>query len=546
LAILCGSVHKGATGGHITGYLLAAAVILAVISMVFASGIADGASSNVSVDTDASGDSLKVYGAVPVQSISLNNKEMMLSINETQSLRVIFNPVESADGATVEWGSHNKSVATVDDEGNVTGVGPGTATIEVYVTSFGKPLSATCTVTVSYTAVASVTLDKNSMSMHPRETAQLTAKITPENASDKTVFWTSDRPDLATVDATGKVTAVKAGTARITATTQDGGKTASCSVSITNIPVESVRIDKQAASVEKNGNVTLSAVISPSNASITDVTWSSNDPSIASIDANGKVTGHKIGTVIIKVTTVDGNKTNTSTVTVINSNPVQVEISPATSVVNGYTVFADPSQVLQQVTSVIEDEGDVPVLIVRGSSQKVMLEQSVISELSKSSKGTMRVMVPDVTIVIKTSILSQLKFATDKIVFDLSKVDAPRGYNFKMMASYYLHIGDGQRFYGLSGFEDGLTMAVNYVPGEKEDVNGLGVGYVTDTGVTTLTDAKFSGNVMTFKAPLTAQYVIYNETITPGEFNTWAGIALLVIALIAMIVVIMRFLFKVE
>lgn len=545
MAILSGSVHKGATGGHITGYLLAAAVILAVISMVFASGIAEGASSNVSVDTDASGDSLKVYGAVPVQSISLNNKEMTLSINETQPLRVIFNPVESADGATVEWGSHNKSVATVDDEGNVTGVGPGTATIEAYVTSFGKPLSATCTVTVSYTAVASVTLDKNSMSMHPRETAQLTAKITPENASDKTVFWTSDRPDLATVDATGKVTAVKAGTARITATTQDGGKTASCSVSITNIPVESVRIDKQAASVEKNGNVMLSAVISPSNASITDVTWSSNDPSIASIDANGKVTGHKIGTAIIKVMTVDGNKTNTSTVTVVNSNPVQVEIAPATSVVNGYTVFADLAQVLAQVTSVIEDEGDIPNLIMRGSSQKVMIDQSLALELAKSSKGTMRIMVPDVTIVAKATAIQYFLYETDKIVFDLSKVEPPKGYNFKMMASYNLLISNGQKYHDFT-IGGGITMAISYVPGEKEDVNGLGVGYVTDTGVTQLTDAKFSDNVIVFNPTTTAQYVIYNETIKAGEFNTWAGIALLVIALIAMVVVIMRFLFKVE
>ena len=89
-------------------------------------------------------------------------------------------------------------------------------------------------------------------------------------------------------------------------------------------------------------------------------------------------------------------------------------------------------------------------------------------------------------------------------------------------------------------------MAISYVPGEKEDVNGLGVGYVTDTGVTKLTDAKFSDNVIVFNPTTTAQYVIYNETIKAGEFNTWAGIALLVIALIAMVVVIMRFLFKVE
>ena len=555
MAALRGSVQKNASDNRLTGYLITAAVLLAVISMVLACGVSDGAYSNVSVyaespeDSSLPDSSSRVFGDGPgvlVDDIELDKKTLSLAVNETQTLKVRFDPITATDQA-LYWGSMDKKVAVVDDNGNVTGVGVGTVIIKVTAHDTAKgEHSDTCEVTVTDVRVSSITLDISMADMHPRETLQLTPIIMPENASDKEVTWKSDKPSVATVDANGKVTALSAGSVKITATTHDGGKSASCTINITNVPVESVTLDKMAASVEKDESITLRATVLPANASIRTITWSSSDSSVASVDSSGKVTGHKLGTAIITVRTTDGGKTNSCSVTVLNSNPVEVEVNAATKVVNNIVLLTDPVAVTNSIKSIIEDEGNSPILIVKGNSRVVMLEKSVVDALSTSSTGALRLMVPDVTIVIKSSALSQIKFSTDKVEFNMAKVDPPKGYNFKMMASYNMFIGDGQRYYTLSGFGDSLVMAVSYVPGESEDTRGLGVGYVTASGITSLTTVTYSGNVIQYDVPMTAQYVIYNSTIPSGEFNVWAGIAFLVVALIAVIVIVMRFLFRVE
>ncbi len=529
-------------------------MLLAVISMVLACGVSDGVDSYVSVYTEVPEDSLPdgslhVYGGgvgVLVEDIELEEDTLSLSVNETKTLKVKILPITATD-QSVYWGSMDKKVASVDQDGNVTGVGAGTTIIQVTANDRATgEHTATCEVTVTDVRVTSITLDKSMADMHPRETLQLIPTILPENASDKTVTWKSDRSSVATVDANGKVTAISAGTAKITATTKDGGKTASCTISVTNIPVESVSLDKVAAAVEKEGTVTLKATVLPANASIKSVTWISSNTAVATVDGDGNVTGHKLGTAIITVRTIDGGKTNSCSVTVINSSPVEVEVEASTKVVNNIVMLTDPVQVANTIKSIIEDDGNSPILIVKGSASVVMLEKSVVDALSASSTGALRLMVPDVSIVLKSSALSQIRFSTDKVEFNMSKVDPPKGYNFKMMASYNMFVGDGQRYYTLSGFGDSLTMAVSYIPGESEDIRGLGVGYVSASGITSLTNVTFNGNVIQYDVPMTAQYVIYNSTIQPGEFNVWAGIAFLIVALIAIIVIVMRFLFKVE
>lgn len=82
-------------------------------------------------------------------------------------------------------------------------------------------------------SVTGVTLDKSTLSLEEGATGQLTATVTPSNASNKAVSWSSDNTEVATVDSSGKVTAVKAGTAKITVKTADGAKTAVCALTVT-------------------------------------------------------------------------------------------------------------------------------------------------------------------------------------------------------------------------------------------------------------------------------------------------------------------------
>jgi uncharacterized protein YjdB len=160
--------------------------------------------------------------------VSLDKTEITLAEGETHTLTATISP-DNAQDKSVTWSSSEEAIAKVDQNGKVTAVKAGTATITVTTKDGGK--TATCAVTV-IAKVASVSLDKTSMTLTVGETQTLTATVTPDNAQDKSVTWSSSDATVATVDQDGKVTAVKAGTATITVTTTDGGKTATCAVTV--------------------------------------------------------------------------------------------------------------------------------------------------------------------------------------------------------------------------------------------------------------------------------------------------------------------------
>lgn len=143
----------------------------------------------------------------------------------------------------------------------------------------------------------------------------------PENADDKTVTFSTANKAIATVDASGKVIGVKAGTVKITATTSNGLK-AECTVTVTNpvVKVTGVEITPKTASVAVGSTTSLTATISPENATDKTVTFSSTNDALATVDTSGVVTGVKATEpdtpVIITVTTKDGSKIDTCEVTV--------------------------------------------------------------------------------------------------------------------------------------------------------------------------------------------------------------------------------------
>jgi uncharacterized protein YjdB len=190
--------------------------------------------------------------------------------------------------------------------------------------------------------VSGVSLDQTSYSLAVGETGQLTATVAPANASNKNVTWTSDNEAVATVDATGKVTAVSAGTANITVTTADGGFTATCAVTVqggaSSKPVSGVSLDKTSDSLTVGETGQLTATVQPADASNKDVTWSSDNEAVATVDATGKVTAVSVGTANITVTTADGGFTDTCVITV----PQVVNLDPDS---NSIAVTNNPMEV---------------------------------------------------------------------------------------------------------------------------------------------------------------------------------------------------------
>ena len=168
------------------------------------------------------------------------------------------------------------------------------------------------------TSVTGVTLDKTDVTLEKDATLQLQATITPADATNQHVTWASSEESVARVSSSGLVTAIAAGSADITVTTEDGSKTASCKIIVQEqtISVTSVTLDKTTATLDINETMQLSATISPSNATNKNVTWASSNTSVATVSSTGWVTAKTAGLADITVTTKDGSKTATCSVTV--------------------------------------------------------------------------------------------------------------------------------------------------------------------------------------------------------------------------------------
>lgn len=240
-----------------------------------------------------------------VTGISFDVDELEILPGESHQLNVTVLP-ENASVPDVNWSSDNAKVAKVSDTGLVTGLSAGVATIHAVTRDGGK--MATCLVKVG-TPVSGISLSKSSASMYVGDSPlALTAAITPSNASDKSVVWSSSDASVASVTAgsglDATVTPVAAGTATITVSTQDGKFSASCVLTVMQ-HVTGVSISKSSLTLYTGQTETLSAQVKPDDATDTRLTWSSSDKTVATV-ANGKVTALKAGSVQIRVTSFEG------------------------------------------------------------------------------------------------------------------------------------------------------------------------------------------------------------------------------------------------
>ncbi len=244
---------------------------------------------------------------VPVKDITVEPTSLEMVEGDEATITATVTPAD-ATNPTVSWSSSDESVATVDG-GKVTAVKEGTATI----TAKAGDKSATCAVTVAkkVIAVTGITLDKPTLSLTEGQEAQLTATVTPDNATDKTVTWSSDKTSVATVDSNGKVTAKGGGEATITA--KAGDQSATCHVVVT-VPVTNITLNKDKITLNVDATFTLTATVTPNDATDKTVTWTSEDPSVAKVE-NGVVTGLSAGKTYVKATA--GEVTKSCEVTVV-------------------------------------------------------------------------------------------------------------------------------------------------------------------------------------------------------------------------------------
>ena len=277
---------------------------------------------------------------VEVSSVVLSESALDLLEGERATVNATVLP-ENATDKTVTWATSNAAVAVVNN-GTITAKGAGVATI----TAKAGAQSAAVVVTVAkdepeqpvVIPVESVLMNRTSANLvlGQTETISLKATVLPQNATDKTVAWSSNNTAVAVVK-NGVVTAKAAGTAVITA--KAGGKTATCAVKVTVketekpeiVPVASVSVTPAKATLEmgKTETITLKAVVNPKNATDKTIVWSSNNTAVAVVK-NGVVTAKSAGFAVI--TAKAGDKTASCTVKVIAKETEKPEIVPVASV----------------------------------------------------------------------------------------------------------------------------------------------------------------------------------------------------------------------
>lgn len=447
----------------------------------------------------------------PVQSLTLDRDQLELTKGSPDDLNVSILP-ETAN-PNVIWTSSDSKIVKVEG-GSLYGVSVGTATITA--TSADGKKSASCQVTVTYAEATSIRIEclYNVILKGESETA---AAIVEPDSADPTVTWETSDPSIASV-IDGKVTGISPGMATITAKTANG-MTDSFTITVILPEPSSVSLDQTEVSLEKGKNVTLTASVSPSDAS-QDVTWSSSNTDVATV-SNGKITAVSTGSAIITAKTSNG-KTASCTVTVpapdatsisLNLTSISLEVGKTSTL----SSKVNPSEASQDVTWSSSDESIVTVL--NGTITAV-------------SKGT-------ATITVKTN---NGKAATCKVTVTDSASDAKPIYRLYMPSTgehlytsdkheydtLYQKYGWGQEGIGWYAPSSGTAVYRLYQPGLKNhlyttDKNEVKVltskyGWVTDNG----------GEALYYSGGSVPIYRVYNKglngmhhlTTDTNEYNT--------------------------
>ena len=257
-----------------------------------------------------------IWDPINTTALSINKTSTTLNKGATETLTVTRTP-SSVSYPTISWSSSNTSVATVNSSGVVTAVGNGTATITATTTD-GTNISKTCSVTVK-TPVTGVTVSPTSLSLNVGGTYTLAKTITPSDASNQNVVWSTDNTAVAIVDSSGKVTAVSRGTCNITCTSSENSSYKStCSVTV-NQQATGITISPTSVELLVGQTASVSASVTPSNANNQNYTLSSSNTGIATVN-NGIITAVAIGSCTITATSSDGGHKANCSVTVKSAN----------------------------------------------------------------------------------------------------------------------------------------------------------------------------------------------------------------------------------
>ena len=288
--------------------------------------------------------SCKLHVRIPVTGIRLSQTQVTCSLSlGTYQLSYYIEPEGDGVNTKVVWESSNPEVLTVDQNGFVTFLKPGNATVICQTEDTGTDginLVATCDFVVEQ-PVTSVTLDYTDITLKIGDQFRLTSIVKPDDATNKQLTWVSSNTSVVTVE-DGLVTAVAGGDAAILVQSVDSGVTALCNVKVYQ-PVTSVTISNSVMEVRKGTDFWLYATALPSNADNPAISWTSSNSSVATVDQTGKVTTLAAGETVITATSMDTGVFATCKLTVLEPvTGISLNVT-STSIYKGYKFVLIPT-----------------------------------------------------------------------------------------------------------------------------------------------------------------------------------------------------------
>ncbi len=323
---------------------------------------------------------------VPVTGITVNPSELLLEEKEAKELKATVEPANATNKGVI-FSSSNTNVAVVSNDGLVTAVNNGTAIITV-TSKENSSIIAKCSVKVGKPVmVTDVTVQPAELNLKTDGTYQLSVSVLPSNADERGVTFESSNTAVATVSASGLVTAKGPGTATITATAKDGsGKKATCTVTVTQ-PVKGVTVSPASVVIQKGNVQKLTASVVPANATNQELVYKSSNETVAIVSKDGIITGLNEGWATITVCSEE-NQAIYGTCTVKVGLPVYV--TKITLDTTNVTMWAGATR--QLGVSIEPANADIKT-VTYGSSNPDVATVSNTGLITAKKKGTTTITV---------------------------------------------------------------------------------------------------------------------------------------------------------
>ena len=292
-----------------------------------------------------------VKPTIKVTGVSLNKKSTTINVKAKETLVATIKPSNSTN-KNVTWSSSNTKVATVSSDGVVTGVKAGSATITVKTVDGEFTSSCTVKVVTPKVNVTSVKVNKTEASLKTGNKEKIVATITPDNATNKEVIWTSSNDKVAIVDGNGEITAIGEGNAVISAISADNNSllsTINVNVEKTIIEVTNIILNSSRNNLDVGECEEIVSNVVPSDATNREIIWTSSNNEILEVDNNGKVCAKSEGTAKV-IAKSNNNKSSEILFTINKENNSNVE------------VYDDPQLIDDNNEDIVEEDIDEDIV----------------------------------------------------------------------------------------------------------------------------------------------------------------------------------------